>query len=142
MRRIAALLAVACALNIAGCRRAGDAMPARAHAPGEVISALETFTKELEGKVESARDTKAGLAEAQNLLDARKGELAASVAALRASPELKSDASERGRLLEAEVDDTGRVHGLQVKYYEAAARDPELKARLDKLVADYDSIFR
>jgi DNA repair exonuclease SbcCD ATPase subunit len=147
MRRIAApfLLAFACALAPAGCRRAGGGAPEQAPGSrdaGEVIGALEKFTKELEARVESARDTKAGLADAQKLLDERKNDLAASVAALRASPELKSDAAARGRLLEAEVDDAERVHKLQVKYAEDSTRDPELKERLDRLVSDYDSIFK
>ena len=76
------------------------------------------------------------MAQAQALLDARKGELAASVAAL------KRDAGAKGRLLEAEVDNTDRVHRLQLKYADAAARDAELKAGLERLIDDYDALFR
>lgn len=149
MRRIVApllLLLVACALASAGCRVAGkgtaDSKEPGGSDAGEVIKALGAFTEELASKVESAADTKAGLIEAQKLLDARKGELAARVTSLRASPQVKSDASARGRLLEAEVDNTERVHRLQVKYSDASTRDADFKARLDKLVSDYDSIFK
>ena len=149
MRRLAApllIFSLACALASAGCGGAGAGPSSRATKGGadfgETVEALGAFTEELTSKVESAGDAKAGLGEAQKLLDARRGELAASVSALRASPQVKSDASARGRLLEAEVDNTERVHKLQVKYSEDSARDPELKARLDKLVADYDSIFK
>ena len=148
MRRMAAptlLLSLACALA-AGCGGAGKdsagGSAAGAGDMGETVKALGAFTEELASKVESAADTKAGLADAQKLLDARKGELASSVSALRASPQVKSDAAARGRLLEAEVDNTERVHRLQVEYAEASARDPDFKARLDKLVSDYDSIFK
>jgi hypothetical protein len=149
MRRIAApllILSLACALASAGCRSAvQDAAGGGGTGVkdlGETVNALGAFTEELASKVESAEDAKAGLAEAQKLLDARRGELAASVSALRASPQVKSDAAARGRLLEAEVDDTERVHRLQVRYADATTADPDFKARLDKLVSDYDSIFK
>jgi hypothetical protein len=149
MRRIAApllMLSLACALAAAGCGSAGDDAAGVKEAGvknlGETVKALGAFTEELASKVEKAVDTKAGLADAQKLLDARGGELSASVSALRASPQVKADASARGRLLEAEVDNTERVHRLQVKYADATARDADLKARLDKLVSDYDSIFK
>jgi hypothetical protein len=147
MRKIAApllLLSLACALASAGCRGAGTGTagggePGAADA-GEVIKSLGAFTEELASKVETARDTKAGLADAQRLLDERRAALASSIAALRAR--VRSDASARARLLEAEVDNTERVHRLQVKYSDDSTRDPDLKARLDRLVADYDSIFK
>lgn len=149
MRRIAApllMLSLACALAAAGCGGAGDdaagAKDSGVKDVGEMVKTLRAFTEELASKVESAQDAKAGLADAQKLLDARKGELAAAVSALRASPQVKADASARGRLLEAEVDNTERVHRLQVKYADATASDTDLKARLDKLVSDYDSIFK
>ena len=149
MRRIAAptlLLSLACALAAAGCGGAGKdsagGNAAGAGDVGETVKALGAFTEELASKVERAEDTKAGLAEAQKLLDARGGELAASVSALRASTQVKSDANARGRLLEAEVDNTERVHRLQIKYADATTADADFKARLDKLVSDYDSIFK
>src|SRR3954471_6581446 len=152
MHRLAApllIFSLACALASAGCRGSGSgpttatgAGGAGTNDGGETIATLDAFTKELTAKVESAVETKAGLEDAQKLLDARKAELAARVASLRASPEVKADASARGHLLEAEVDDTERVHRLQIKYADASARDPDFKERLDRLVSDYDSIFK
>ena len=146
MRRLAApllIFSLACALASAGCGGSGAGVhDSGGKDVGETVKALGAFTEELTSKVESARDAKAGLEEAQKLLDARKGELTASVSALRASPRVKSDASARGRLLEAEVDNTERVHRLQIEYADSSARDPDFKARLDKLVSDYDSIFK
>jgi hypothetical protein len=146
MRRLAApllIFSLACALASAGCGGSGAGVnDSGVKDVGETVKALGAFTEELTSKVESARDAKAGLADAQKLLDTRKGELAASVSALRASRQVKSDASARGRLLEAEVDNTERVHKLQVKYSDDSTRDPDFKSRLDKLVSDYDSIFK
>jgi hypothetical protein len=151
MRRIIAplLLSLACALAVAGCRRsASDSGDAGAgHVVAEdvgldtVLPQLNAFTEELASEVEAASDPLAGVAEAQKRLDARRGEMAARIAALKVSPRLRVDAAARGKWLEAEVDNTDRIHRLQVKLSDASTRDLELKTRLDKLVADYDSMF-
>jgi hypothetical protein len=151
-RRLApTLTALACGLALAGCSwsytSTGNSGGIGAGAGGvgtgggaggaeAAVKTLNTFTDELLAKVERAGDTRAGVAEAQALLDARKAELTASVAALR------RDAEAKRRLLEAEVDNTDRVHRLQIKYADEAARDAELRARLERLIDDYDALFR
>jgi hypothetical protein len=144
-RVVSTLLAVACVLALAGCRRAdsdsdsgsgGGARTGGAEGADAFASQLDSFTEELLAKVESARDAKSGLGEAQAMLDARRDELAGRIAAL------KRDAGSKAKLLEAEVDNTGRVHRLQLKYSDEAARDPDLKARLERLIGDYDALFR
>jgi hypothetical protein len=79
--------------------------------------------------------------QAARLLDARKAELSARVVALK-QRRLAADASARGKWLEAEVDNTRRVHDLQLKYIDASLRDPELKAGLERLAADYDALYK
>ena len=149
MRRRVALsfLSLACAASLAGCTWSGRG-PGGAGAggaPGEGVEALApalaAFTEELAAKVESAPDTREGAAEAQRLLDARGPEMAARIAALKRSPRMQEAAS-KGKWLEAEVDNTQRVRQLQLKYLDASMRDPELKARLERLASDYDSMFR
>ena len=143
------VLLLACGLALAGCSwsytstnsggigaGAGGVRLGGAESADALVKSLNSFTDELLAKVEKAADTKAGVAEAQALLDARKNDLAGSVAAL------KRDAGSKARLLEAEVDNTDRVHRLQLKYADAAARDAELKAGLERLIADYDALFR
>lgn len=153
MRKIAAalLLLLACAAALAGCRHAstgGDGGGIRAVAGGSgdlgvdaVIGQLREFTEELAGRVEKAEDPKAGVAEAQRLLDSRKAEMAARIGSLRRGA-LAQDPAARGRWLEAEVDGTQRVSQLRLKLLDASARDPELKAGLDRLVADYGAMFK
>jgi hypothetical protein len=156
-RRVAPiLLALACAASHAGCTRGGVSGPGRVSGPGgggsggfvggdagvdALVPALKAFTDELAARVESAADTKAGVAEAQRLLDSRRGELAARIDALKKSPQMR-DAAARGKWLEAEVDNTQRVRELQLKYLDASMRDPGLKAGLERLAADYDSMFK
>jgi hypothetical protein len=157
MRKIVTALSLllACAAALAGCHYTyteGANGGVRAGAGGvslgagdlgvdAVIKQLRDFTEELAGRVERAEDTKAGVAEAQKLLDARKAEMASRIGALRRGA-LAEDAAGRGRWLEAEVDGTQRVSQLKVKYLDASMRDPELKAGLDRLAADYDAMFK
>lgn len=141
---------LACGLMLAGCRATsngnGDtgASAGGVSIPGgdvdALVSELKSFTDEMAGKVESAQDPKAGVAEAQKILDARRASLAAKIAAVRDGS--RQDASAKRKLLEAEVDNTSRVHGLNSTLFDAAARDPDFKARLDKLIGDYDSMFK
>ena len=83
------LTALACVLALAGCSRSDSSSSSGVGAGGgvesadAVVKALDAFTEELLAKVEAAPDTKVGVAEAQALLDARKGELAGRIAALK-----------------------------------------------------------
>ncbi|HEX3559166.1 MAG TPA: hypothetical protein VHU19_08175 [Pyrinomonadaceae bacterium] len=140
-----ALLAFICCLVAAGCGRGVETVGDHAAPPGDVdsvIGRVNSFTAELTGAVESAPDTKAGIAAGQKMLDSRKAELAASIAALKGDAKLRQDAAARRKWLEAEVDNTDRVSRLQVKYLDASMRDPDFKARLDRLVGDYNSMFK
>ncbi|HEX8188473.1 MAG TPA: hypothetical protein VF586_08985 [Pyrinomonadaceae bacterium] len=149
------LLLLACGLALAGCRWSysgpksggggagsggGGFVVGGAEGADALVKALNSFTGEMLGKIESARETKDGVAEAQALLNASTSELAGRIAALkRGAP---GDAAAKAKLLEAEVDNTDRVHRLQLTYADAAARDPDLKARLERLISDYDALFR
>ena len=135
-RLVPTLTALACVLALAGCERSQTTPDSGAGGADAFVKALNSFTDELLAKVEKAVDTTAGVAEARALLDARKRELAGRVAAL------KRDAGAKARLLEAEVDNTDRVHRPHLNYADEAARDAELKAGLERLINDYDALFR
>jgi len=152
-RRLAhTLTALACGLALAGCSWSSTSTNAGGIGAGAggvrlggagdadaLVKSLNSFTEELLAKVEKAEDTKAGVAEAQALLDARRDELASGVAALKRSA---PDSGSKAKWLEAEVDNTDRVHRLQLKYADDAARDAALKAGLERLIDDYDALFR
>ncbi len=88
MRRrfVPTLCALACGLALAGCGRSQTSSDnggiGRAESPETLVRTLNSFTDELLTRIEKAPDTKAGLAEAQALLDARKGDFTGRVAAL------------------------------------------------------------
>jgi hypothetical protein len=147
-RLTAALVAFACCLAVCGCGKKGNdnAPPADQILLGTSVEAValevKGFTDELERAFERAESPQAGVAEAQRLLDARRPALAARIAALKGGPQLRGDAAAKRKWLEAEVDNTDRVSRLQVKYLDASMRDPDFKARLDRLVGDYTSMFK
>ena len=147
-RLTAALMAFACCAALCACgrRASNDAATAGGAAKGDgvdaVVRELGEFTDELERAFESASKPRDGVDAAQKLLDARRAALAARIAAFKTSPQFRSDAEAKRKWLEAEVDNTDRVSRLQVKYMDAKMRDPDFKARLDRLVEDYDSLFK
>jgi hypothetical protein len=151
-RLTAALMAFACCLALCGCGKGGSdnaaqaekAAPVEKAAPGAdaVVREVGEFTDELERAFESAPKPRDGLDAAQKLLDARRASLAARIAAFKTSPQFQRDAEARRKWLEAEVDNTDRVSRLQVKYMDAKMRDPDFKSRLDKLVEDYNLMFK
>ncbi len=152
-RRLAhTLTALACVLALAGCRwsysgsnsggigaGSGGVGFGGAGGANALVKSLNSFTDELLSKVEKAGETKAGVAEAQALLNARTQELAGGIAEIKKGAQ---DAESKAKLLEAEVENTDRVHRLQLKYSDETARDPDLKARLERLINDYDALFR
>ena len=145
-RLTAALTAFACCLVVCGCGKGGnDAAPRGDEAASgvdAVVREVKEFTDELERAFETARNPRDGVAEAQRLLDARRAALVPRIASVKAGPELQRDAAAKRKWLEAEVDNTDRVSRLQVKYLDASMRDPDFKARLDRLVGDYNSMFK
>ena len=144
-RLTTALMAFACCLVVCGCGKNGnDAAQANKTLPGvdAVVREVGEFTDELVRAVETAENPRDGVAQAQRLLDARRAVLAPRIASVKAGPELQRDAAAKRKWLEAEVDNTDRVSRLQVKYLDASMRDPDFKARLDRLVGDYNSMFK
>ena len=145
-RLTAALTAFACCLVVCGCGKGGnDAAPRGDEAASgvdAVVGEVGGFTDELVKAFETAQNPRDGVEAAQKLLDSRRALLAPRIAAVKTSPQLQGDAAAKRKWLEAEVDNTDRVSRLQVKYLDASMRDPDFKARLDRLVGDYNSMFK
>ena len=136
------LTALACVLALAGCSwsdTGSNSGGGGAESVDALVKALDSFTEELLSRVDSAPDRKAGAADAQALVYSRKDELSRRIAAFKRGAQ---DAGSKARWLEAEVDNTDRVHRLQLKYADEAAHDPVLKLRLEQLIADYDALFK
>ena len=105
---------------------------------------LDNFTKELVRRVESAQNPSNGVDEAQKFLDANREQIAVRLKALREmrGGEVRNDEELKGKLLESVTNNVMSVAGLQIKYMSQSMQDPAFKARLDRLVSDYQSLFR
>lgn len=147
-RLTAVLIAFACCAALCACgKKAGGDDAAADKASNDagvdaVVREVNEFTDELERAFGSAPQPRDGVDAAQKLLDARRAALASHIAAFKSSAQFRAQAEARRKWLEAEVDNTDRVSRLQVKYMDAKMRDPDFRARLDKLVEDYDSLFK
>lgn len=108
---------------------------------GGAVAEVNSFTDELLKKIDSSPDPAAGADVAQAFLDARKGEVKARLDAARASREFQESAEARGRLLDAEVTNIDRVSSLRTRHLDRWMRDPAFKAKLDRLVSDYDALW-
>lgn len=129
------LLALAlCCAWAAGCRRA---VPV-----DEVLAEVDAFTDELVGKVTTAPDPARGVEEAQKLLDARRAELSSKIAAVKRADEYRTDDAVRKKVMVSEVDNGTKVSGLQTRFISRSMSDAEFKAKLDKLVDDYQLMFK
>lgn len=137
------LLILACVLCVAGCRQSAGDPPAA----GEVdvdgtMSELDSFTAELLNRVESANDSLSGVGSAQQFLDEKKAGIRDKIVALKRSRKFLESEAARGKLLEHEVDNTSRVAKLKTRYMDRAMSDAAFNASLDRLVNDYQDLFR
>lgn len=130
------VLMLACLMAVAACKRDADV--------DAVLGELDAFTKDLVSKVETAPNPSAGVDEAQKTLDARKGEMAAKLGVLREvrAGEVSNSEEARAKMLESVTNNIMSVAGLQIKYMTQSMQDPAFKAKLDKLVGDYRSLFK
>lgn len=129
-------LAASVALGAAGCKKDRDV--------DATLAELDAFTKELVRKVESASNPAAGVEEAQKLMDARRAEMRAKLEVLREvrAGEVTNSEETKNKMLESVTNNVMSVAGLQIKYMTQSMQDPAFKVKLDKLVADYQSLFK
>ncbi|HVF54721.1 MAG TPA: hypothetical protein VM934_01145 [Pyrinomonadaceae bacterium] len=142
------LLILACALAFAGCKGgAAVGNSASSEQRGEadvdaVLSEIDSFTGELLKRIEAARDPVSGVTEAQKFLDERKADLHAKIASVKRSRKFRESDDVRKRALESEVDNVMRVSGVRTKHMGDAMNDPAFGAKLDRLINDYQELFK
>src|SRR5690349_9952124 len=128
---IAALLLIS--ITIAGCRKDAEV--------NATVSAVDALTTELVRRIEAAPNASAGVDDAQEYLDARKTEIAGKMGVLKSlRGDQVSDETKR-KLASRLADDASKVGDLQVKYVSHSISNPDFKAKLDKLVSDYQTLL-
>ena len=127
------LAVVLCALALA-CKRDADI--------NAVITDLDSFTKELVGKVESNPNPSAGADEAQKYFDSRKEEMTKKLASIKDVREAQVSAETKKNMTESFTNNVTNVAKLQLKYMNQSMRDPTLRPKLAKLSQDYNALLQ
>ena len=105
------------------------------------VSAVDVLTTELVRRIEAAPNPSDGVDDAQEYLDARKTEIAGKMGVLKSlRGDQVSDETKR-KLASRLAEDAAKVGDLQVKYVSHSISNPAFKAKLDKLVGDYQTLL-
>jgi hypothetical protein len=133
MKKQVPLLLVLVSLALAGCKRDGEV--------NAILATIDSFTTELVSRIETAGNPSTGLDEARKYFDSRKTEVAARVDTLKRLRESQVSDATKQKITSSLVDDASRVGDLEIKYVSQSMNDPAFKAKLDKLVKDYQALF-
>lgn len=120
-------------LMVAGCRKDAEV--------NATVSAVDALTTELVRRIEAAPNPSAGVDDAQQYLDAKKIEIAGKMGALKSLRGDQVSDETRKKLTSTLAQDASKVGGLQVKYVSHSISSPAFKAKLDKLVGDYQTLL-
>ena len=120
-------------MTVAGCRKDAEV--------NATVSSVDALTSELVRRIEAAPNPSAGVDDAQEYLDARKTEIAGKLGVLKSlRGDQVSDETKR-RLTSRLAEDASKVGDLQIKYVSHSISNPAFKAKLDKLVGDYQTLL-
>ncbi len=120
-------------LALAGCKRDGEV--------NAILATIDSFTTELISRIEMAGNPSTGVDDAQKYFDSRKDEVIAKMDALKRLRESQVSDTTKRKITSSLVDDASKVGNLEIKYVSRSMNDPAFKARLDKLVKDYQALF-
>ena len=105
------------------------------------LATIDSFTSELVRRIEAARNPSVGLDDAQEYFDSRRNEIVSKVDALRRLRQSQVSDVTKKKIASTLVDDASKVGDLEIKYVTQSLNDPAFKAKLDKLIRDYQGLF-
>ena len=120
-------------ITVAGCMKDAEV--------NATVSAVDNLTTELVRRIEAAPNPSTGVDDAQEYLDARKTEIAGKLGVLKSLRGDQVSDETRRRLRSRLAEDASKVGDLQVKYVSHSISNPTFKAKLDKLVGDYQTLL-
>jgi hypothetical protein len=132
-RKVPLLVLALMSLALAGCKRDGEV--------NAILATIDSFTTELVNRIEMAGNPSTGVVDAQKYFDSRKGEVIAKMDTLKHLRESQVSDATKQKITSSLVDDASKVGNLEIKYVSQSLNDPEFKARLDKLVKDYQALL-
>lgn len=135
------LLAAVCGAALAGCGQ--ESQVGRDELPVEsALAALNTFTREIIERVESAPDPAAGVDEAQRYFDSRRADIEAKLRPLNGADDSRLSEQTRRKVMEQRTEAEMSISKLRLRYFDNSMRDPAFKAKLGKLIADYQHLLK
>lgn len=120
-------------LTVAGCRKDAEV--------NATVSAVDALTTELARRIEAAANPSDGVDDAQQYLDSRKTEIAGKMGVLKSLRDDQVSDETKKKLASRLAEDAAKVGDLQVKYVSHSISNPAFKAKLDKLVSDYQTLL-
>ena len=120
-------------ITLAGCRKDAEV--------NATVSAVDALTTELAKRIEGAANASDGVDDAQEYLDSRKTEIAAKMGILKSLRDDQVSDETKRKLTSRLAEDAAKVGDLQVKYVSQSISNPAFKAKLDKLVSDYQTLL-
>jgi len=132
-KQVPLLVLALMSLVLAGCKRDMEV--------SAILVTIDSFTAELVSRIETAGNPSAGVDDAQTYLDSRKDELRGKMGALKRLRESQVSDAMKQKITSSLVDDASKVGDLEIKYVNQSLNNPEFKAKLDKLVRDYQALF-
>jgi len=120
-------------ITVVGCRKDAEV--------NATVSAVDALTTELVRRIEAAPNPSDGVDDAQKFLDARKTEIARKMGVLKSLRGDQVSDETKKKLASRLADDASKVGDLQVKYVSHSISNPAFKAKLDKLVGDYQTLL-
>jgi hypothetical protein len=107
----------------------------------ETIKELSDLTDEIVKKVKDASDKKAGVAEAQKALDAKKADLSAKMKEIGQLRGFQLGEEAQGNVAKGIIDATSKMAQLEIDLLTATMSDKELEAAVEKLAKDHKAIL-
>ena len=120
-------------LTVAGCRKDAEV--------NATVSAVDGLTTEMVRRIEAAPNPSAGVDDAQEYLDAQKTEIANKMGVLKKLRGDQVSDETKKKLTSTLAQDAAKVGDLQIKYVSHSISNPAFKAKLDKLVGDYQTLL-
>ncbi len=108
----------------------------------ETMAQLSSMTDEIVKKVNDSEDKKAGVAEAQKILDAKKADLAPKMAEIMELRGFQISEEAQGNVAKVLVDVTSKMATLEINLMMTTMNDKELEAAVEKLSTDHGNLVQ
>lgn len=108
----------------------------------ETMKELSALTDDMIKKVKDAEDKKAGVAEAQKALDAKKGDIGPKMKEIMELRGFQLSEEAQGNVAKALVDVTTKMAQMEIDLLTATMSDKDLEAAVEKLTTDHENLVQ